>query len=80
MAKMKAQHVQFRASDEKWIVKSEDAKTIRRVYDTKLEAVREARSRAKRDGVTLVIHGRDGRIQEIDSYEARPTVSAFVKR
>lgn len=72
MASKRAKHVVF--SDGKWAVKSEGSSRANGPWcATKLEAVRHARALAKRDKVRLVIHGRDGRIQEVDSYEHIPT-------
>jgi hypothetical protein len=42
------------------------------VYDTKAEALDEARVQARRDRVEVVIHRKDGTIQDSDSYGNDP--------
>jgi hypothetical protein len=37
------------------------------IYDTKVEATDQGRAQAKREKTELVIHGRDGKIQDSDS-------------
>lgn len=74
------QHVIFDPKVNKWRVRVEGGGKVRLDFDKKLAAVRTARVEAKKQGVDLVIHRRDGRIQEIDSYQHRPTRSRLLPR
>ena len=58
--------------DDKWAVKPEGAERAGSVHDTQGEAIDVARDRAIRDGGEVVIHGRDGRIRDKDSYGNDP--------
>ena len=53
--------------EEGWSVKRVGA-SKGNLFDTQERAVNVAHKRAKRDGVELFIHGRDGRIRERNSY------------
>ena len=55
-----------------WAVKREGTKTPLSTHTTKVEAQDHAISIAKRDKVEHVIHGRDGKIQDSDSYGNDP--------
>ena len=56
-----------------WSVRSAGASRATGIYETQREAVDVARSRARRQGTELYIHGRDGRIRERDSYGTDPS-------
>lgn len=56
----------------KWAVKGDGNRRATRVTDTKTEAVKIAREIARRQGSDVVIHGRDGTIQDRDSYGNDP--------
>lgn len=58
-----------------WIIRSEGYPAAKnaKLYSSKRDAVIDARSAAKKYRTVLVIHGRDGRIQDVDTYEAAPT-------
>lgn len=73
MSKVPAKHVV--PHKDGWVIKSEDRPASKRakVYATKRDAMVSARSMAKKSGATLVIYGRDGRIQDVDTYERMPT-------
>ncbi len=58
--------------DGSWATKKEGAQRAGGVYGTKAEALKEGRDQAKRDRVDLVIHGKDGKIQDSDSYGNDP--------
>jgi hypothetical protein len=77
MAVKRAKHVVFK--DGKWTVRAEGTAEALGQHVTRLEAVRQARSLAKRDRVGLVIHGRDGRIEEVDSYDNMPSRTKFIR-
>jgi hypothetical protein len=68
--KSRDQHVVPRG--DKWGVRSSGAEKVSRLYRTQQEAIEQARERARRDGVELYIHGRDGRIRERNSYGNDP--------
>lgn len=63
-----------------WVVRSEGQPVSRSatVYDTRRAAVVHGRSAAKAAGTDLVIHGRDGRIQDVDSYREAPDISKLL--
>lgn len=58
--------------DGKWAVRSAGAARASRVVRTQEEATQIAREQAKRNGVELYIHGRDGRIRERNTYGKDP--------
>ena len=78
MAAKTTKHVVYH--DGSWVIKTQDRPVSKsaRVYATQLEAVRNARSLAKRSGSDLVIHGRDGRIRDVDSYTRKALVSRLL--
>lgn len=47
-------------------------------FVTQLDAVKVARAQAKKSGAELVIHGRDGRIRDVDSYSNKASVGKLV--
>jgi hypothetical protein len=55
-----------------WSIRKEGSGRAEKVFDTKHDAITYGREVAKRLGVDLVIHGRDGRIQDIDTYSNDP--------
>lgn len=65
MAK-KAQHVTLHP--EGWQVKSEGATKATKVCATQKEAIDKATEIAKNQHTEVVIHGRDGKIRDKDSY------------
>ena len=73
MGKALAKHVV--PHEDGWIIKSEGRPAAKhaQVYATKRDAIISARSLAKKRGTILVIHGRDGRIEDVDTYERVPT-------
>lgn len=71
--KSKDQHVVPRGN--KWGVLSSGAEKVARLYGTQKEAIDQARQKARRDGVELYIHGRDGRIRERSSFGRDPLPS-----
>ncbi|TXG76970.1 DUF2188 domain-containing protein [Candidatus Dojkabacteria bacterium] len=64
------QHVVPR--DERWAVQGAGADRATAVVDTQREAVERAREIARKQGTEVLIHGRDGRIRERDSYGNDP--------
>jgi len=55
-----------------WARKKEGATRAGSVHGTQKEAIQHARSQAQRDRVEVVIHGKDGRIRDSDSYGNDP--------
>jgi len=58
--------------DEGWAVIKEKSQRSSHLTDTKKEAEELARKQAKREHTEVVIHGRDGKIQDPDSYGNDP--------
>lgn len=58
--------------DDGWAVKSEGAGRSASIHPTQAEAIAAATASAKRKGTEAVIHGRDGRIRDSDSYGNDP--------
>lgn len=57
---------------EGWATKTEGASKAGRVFQTKAEAMEQGREQAKREGVELVPHKKDGTIQNPNSYGNDP--------
>lgn len=55
-----------------WAVKSAGSKKVTAITGTQRDAIAVAREIAKNNRSELVIHGRDGRIREKDSYGNDP--------
>jgi hypothetical protein len=66
----KSQHVV--PQNGKWAVKAEGNSKASSVFDKQADAIDDARDKARNDGSQLVIHGRDGRIREKNSYGRDP--------
>lgn len=54
-----------------WIVKKAQSSSVFRVFDKKDDAVRYGTKIAKGQRAELIIHGKDGRIRERNSYPPR---------
>jgi uncharacterized protein DUF2188 len=55
-----------------WAVRSERKSRATSIHSSQREAIDAARKLAKKTATQLVIHGRDGRIRERDSYASDP--------
>lgn len=55
-----------------WATKKEGSKRAGSVSPTQHEAIEKAKGQAKREHVEVVIHRRDGRIRDSDSYGNDP--------
>jgi Uncharacterized protein conserved in bacteria (DUF2188) len=55
-----------------WSVKSKGALRAVKSFDTQADAVSWARSKSRKAGSSLVVHGRDGTIRSWDSYGTDP--------
>jgi uncharacterized protein YdaT len=60
---------------EGWAVKRGNAKRASSRYPTKEQAIEAGRELAKRRNTDVVVHGRDGRIEELDGYGSDPVRS-----
>ena len=58
--------------NEGWATKKEGAGRVGVVTDTQRQAIERARDQAKREQVEVVIHGRDNKIRDSDSYGRDP--------
>jgi hypothetical protein len=56
----------------KWAVKGDGRERATRVVGTQQEAIEVARRIARNQGSDVVIHGRDGKIRDKDSYGCDP--------
>lgn len=56
----------------KWAVKTEKADRPAKVTDTQKQAIDRARETAANNGTEVIIHGRNGRIREKNSYGNDP--------
>ncbi len=57
---------------DKWAVKEEGSSSPRKTFDTKEQAEEFGRELAKKKGVEHFIHGKDGKIQDRESYGKDP--------
>lgn len=55
-----------------WATRREGADRVGSTHNTQAQAIEAARERAIRDRTEVVIHGRDGRIRDSDSYGNDP--------
>jgi len=58
--------------EDKWATRKEGAQRAGGIYPTKTEALDQGRAQAKREKTELVIHGKDGKIQDSDSFGKDP--------
>lgn len=72
MSEKKDVHVVYNNQIEQWQVKREGAERATSNHDTKQEAVDAGRDRARQDKVEFVIHNKDGKISDSDSYGGDP--------
>ena len=62
-------HVTYRIDEEKWAVEVEGNTRASSLHDTKVPAEQVARAKAQENQSELVLHGKDGEIQERNSYK-----------
>ena len=58
--------------ENKWAIRGEGNSRVTSVFENKSEALQRGRSMASNQRSELVIHGRDGRIQDKDSFGRDP--------
>jgi hypothetical protein len=58
---------------EGWVIRREGSLRVSSLHGTQREAIETGRALAERNAITLVIHGRDGRVKSWDSYNRDPT-------
>lgn len=68
----KAAHIHVVPRNEGWVVRKEGATRATSVHETQKGAVDAARKIARDNKSEVVIHGRDGRIRDRDSYGRDP--------
>jgi hypothetical protein len=61
--------------EDRWALKKENSSKIVMTFDTKEEAEREGRRIAKEEELEFVIHNKDGKISDSDSYGSDPRSS-----
>ncbi len=66
----KNQHVVYR--DGRWAIRGEGNQRDTSVHDTQRDAIEAGRAIAQNQQSELIIHGRDGKIRERDSYGNDP--------
>ena len=71
MSKKKDIHV-VPSADGGWATKRSGAGRASDLHETQQDAIDAGRTSAKRDGVELVIHGKNGQIRDKDSYGNDP--------
>ena len=72
MSKKRDIHV-VRYPEGGWATRKEGADRVGSVHDTQGSAIEAARHQAIRERTEVVIHGRDGRIRDSDSYGKDPS-------
>jgi hypothetical protein len=72
MAKNHTHYIHVIPYNDGWVVRSESNKKVKSVHDTQRDAIDAARKTAQSVKGELVIHARDGRIRERDSYGSDP--------
>ena len=72
MTKIHTLYIHVIPHNDSWVIKSESNKKVTSVHDTQRDAIDTARKLAQGAKGELVIHARDGRIRERDSYSSDP--------
>jgi hypothetical protein len=69
---VKAKNIHVVPRNDGWIIRKEGASRATSVHETQRDAVEAGRAIARNQSSELVIHGRDGRIRDRDSYGSDP--------
>ena len=56
-----------------WSVKSYGSERAAKTFDTQSDAVSWARSKSRKEGLDLIVHGRDGTVRFSNSYRRDPS-------
>ena len=67
-----AKNIHVVPHENKWAVRKEGSEKVIKITSTQMEATDYARKIAIKEGGEVVIHGRDGRIRDKDSYGRDP--------
>lgn len=62
-------HVTYRTEEEKWAVEVEGTTRASSLHDTKAPAEQAGRAKAQENEAALIVHGKDGQVQERRSYK-----------
>jgi hypothetical protein len=65
-------HVTWREEESKWAVQKEGTSRAGSLYDTKDSAEQAGRRAAITESSELLVHGKDGQIQERNTYKTDP--------
>lgn len=65
-------HLHVVPRNDGWVVRTEGRSRATSIHSSQREAIEAARKLAKKAATTLIIHRRDGRIKDRDSYVADP--------
>lgn len=68
----KSKNVHVVPHDNGWATKTENSSRASKVYETKVEAITGGRTQAQNNQSELVIHNKNGRISDKDSYGKDP--------
>ena len=66
-------HVTWQEDEAKWSVEKEGASRAASLHDQKDSAEKAGRQAAINEGAELLIHGKDGKIQERNTYKRDPS-------
>jgi hypothetical protein len=69
-------HVTWRENEAKWAVQKEGASRASSLHDQKDSAERAGRQNAINQHSELLVHGKDGKIQERNTYKRDPSRSS----
>lgn len=62
-------HITYRKQDGKWQTISEGSTRATKLFPTQEAAIQYGREMAMKRGVSIVVHGMDGKIRDVNSYD-----------
>lgn len=68
----RARNIHTLQHEDGWAIRRESGDRVLSVFSTQQEAIEKGREIAEREGVEHLIHGRDGRVRERNSYGKAP--------
>jgi hypothetical protein len=80
MSQKRENHIHVIPHNGSWAVKEEGKNRITSIYDTQHEAEEAARNSARSLNGQLVIHSRDGRVRDRDSFSSNPKPPKSTRR